>query len=45
MAWMPPEAFSDKFSEKSDIFSFAVLMYEVVSLQLPHAGKSTAAIT
>ena len=42
---MPPEAFSDKFSEMSDIFSFAVLMYEVMSLVLPHAGKSTVAIT
>ena len=45
LAWMPPEAFGGKFSEKSDIFSLAVLMYEVMSLQLPHAGKSTAEIT
>ena len=45
VAWMPPEAFSDKFSPMSDAFSFAVVMYEVTSLQLPHAGKSTVAIT
>ena len=45
LAWMPPEAFKGNFSEKSDIFSFAVLIYEVLSLILPHAGKSTAEIT
>ena len=45
MAWMPPEAFKGDFSEMSDMFSFAVLMYEVLSLILPHAGKSTAEIT
>ena len=42
LAWMPPEAFKGDFSEMSDMFSFAVLMYEVLSLVLPHAGKSTA---
>ena len=45
LAWMPPEAFEGDFSEMSDMFSFAVLMYEVLSLVLPHAGKSTAEIT
>jgi len=45
LAWMPPEAFRGKFSEKSDTFSFAVLMYEVLSLELPHTDKSTAEIT
>jgi serine/threonine protein kinase len=44
LAWMPPEAFEGDFSEMSDMFSFAVLMYEVLSLVLPHAGKSTAEI-
>ena len=29
LAWMPPEAFKGNFSEKSDIFSFAMLIYEV----------------
>ena len=45
LAWMSPEAFKGNFSEMSDVFSFAVLMYEVLSLILPHAGKSTAEIT
>jgi serine/threonine protein kinase len=45
LVWMPPEAFKGDFSEMSDMFSFAVLMYEVLSLKLPHAGKSTAEIT
>ena len=45
LAFMPPEAFKGRFSEKSDKFSFAVLTYEVVSLEMPHAGKSIAEIT
>jgi hypothetical protein len=45
LVWMPPKAFSGMFSKKSDMFSFAVLMYEVFSLILPYAGKSTAEIT
>ena len=45
LAWIPLEAFRGQFSEKSDKFSFAVLMYEVLSVILPHAGKSTAEIT
>jgi hypothetical protein len=43
-AWMPPEAFEGDFSEMSDMFLFAVLMYAVLSLVLPHTGKSTAEI-
>jgi len=35
LAWIPLEAFRGQFSEKSDKFSFAVLMYEVLSLKLP----------
>jgi len=45
LAFMPPEAFKGRFSEKSDKFSFAVLTYEVASLEMPHAGKSIAEIT
>ena len=45
LAWMPPEAFKGKFSEMSDMFAFAVLMYELMSLMLPHAGKSAAEIS
>jgi hypothetical protein len=45
LAWMPPEAFKGDFSEMSDMFSFAVLMSEVLSLKLQHAGKSTSEIT
>ncbi len=29
LAWMSPEAFKGNFSEKSDMFSFAMLIYEV----------------
>ena len=45
LAFMPPEAFKGKFSEESDMFSFAVVMWEVLSLKVPHDGKSMAEIT
>ena len=45
LAFMPPEAFNSEFSDKSDMFSFAVLTFEVLPLKVPQAGKSTAEIT
>jgi len=45
LAWMAPETFDGKYSEKSDVFSFAVLCFEAVTLSLPYVGKSTAEIT
>ena len=44
LAWMAPETFEGKYSNKSDVFSFALLIFEVVSLILPHADKSAAEI-
>ena len=45
LAWMAPETFDGKYSEKSDIFAFAVLCYEVMSRALPHANKSAAEVS
>jgi len=45
LAWMAPETFDGTYSEKSDVFSFAVLCFEVLSLSLPYVGKHTAEIT
>jgi len=45
LAWMAPETFDGIYSEKSDVFSFAILCFEVLSLSLPYAGKRTAEIT
>ena len=45
LAWMAPETFDGKYSEKSDVFAFAVLCYEVMSRALPHAGKSAAEVS
>ncbi len=40
LGWMAPEVFDGKFSQKSDVFSFTVLMFEIVSLKLPYDVKS-----
>ena len=45
LAWMAPETFDGQYSEKSDVFAFAVLTFEVLSFQLPFAGKSVPEIT
>jgi serine/threonine protein kinase len=45
LARMAPEVFDGKFSQKSDVFSFAVLTFEMVSLKLPHDDKSPQEIT
>ncbi|XP_027036613.1 inactive tyrosine-protein kinase 7-like [Pocillopora damicornis] len=42
LRWMPPEAiFDDDFSEKSDVWSFGVLVWEIYTLgQLPYHDRS-----
>lgn len=36
IAWMAPENLNLSYSEKSDIWSFGCLVYEVVTRKLPH---------
>jgi len=39
--WMSPESFLKKeYSKKSDVFSFGVLMWEIITRQEPWAGLS-----
>ena len=45
LSWNAPETFDGRYSEKSDVFAFAVLTFEVLSFQLPFAGKSVPEIT
>lgn len=45
LAWSAPETFDGKFSEKSDVFSFAVVVYEILTRKLPHEGKSPQEVT
>jgi serine/threonine protein kinase len=44
LAWKAPETFRDRYSEKSDVFAFGVLCFEVVSRQLPWEGVGQPAI-
>ncbi len=44
LAWMAPETFDDKYSEKSDSYAFGMVTYEVVTNKVPHFDKTRAAI-
>lgn len=35
---MAPEAIRQKFSEKSDVWSYGIVVWEIVAGQLPHRG-------
>ncbi|GAM23863.1 hypothetical protein SAMD00019534_070380 [Acytostelium subglobosum LB1] len=39
MAWMAPESFrGEKYTEKVDIYSFAILLWELITLKDPYCG-------
>jgi len=38
VAWMAPECFLQKYSSKSDVWSFGILLFEMLSGTVPHAG-------
>jgi len=43
--WMAPEALNQrKYSEKSDVWSFGVIIWEIVEREEPYAGFSLAQI-
>jgi serine/threonine protein kinase len=44
LAWSAPETFKGEYSEKSDTYAFAMVMYETLTFLRPHAGKSAAEI-
>lgn len=41
LAWMAPEMFSGTtYSEKIDVYSFAIVLYELVVREVPFAGEN-----
>ena len=40
MAWKAPGTFAGKYDEKSDIFSYGVTCFEMVSRKVPFEGKA-----
>jgi len=40
LQWMAPETFKGRYSQKTDVYSFAVLAFEVVTNKVPHEGLS-----
>lgn len=43
--WTAPEAASDKFSTKSDVWSFGIVLYEIITYgQEPYAGMTGAEV-
>lgn len=44
--WAAPEQFSDHphISKSVDIFAFAIVMWELVTLRVPHEGKGLAQV-
>eukprot|EP01044_Picomonas_judraskeda_P017759 COSAG03_NODE_3398_length_2040_cov_2.899021_1_plen_343_part_10 len=45
LAWKAPETFRGKYSDKSDIFGFAMIIYETVSRAAPFEGQFDPEIT
>jgi len=46
LAWMAPELFNlkPKFSTKSDIYAFGMIMWEIAARQIPYCGANPAVI-
>ena len=44
LAWKAPEVFAGRYSEKSDVFGFAVVCFEVITRQNPWEGLSQAEV-
>lgn len=40
LVWSAPESFFKQSDERSDVFSFSIVLYELASRSLPHTGKS-----
>lgn len=38
VAWMAPECFLQKYSSKSDVWSFGIVLYEMMAGTVPHRG-------
>jgi tRNA A-37 threonylcarbamoyl transferase component Bud32 len=38
VAWMAPECFLQRYSSKSDVWSFGILLFEMLTGNLPHRG-------
>lgn len=38
VAWMAPECFLQKYSSKSDVWSFGIVLYEMMAGVVPHRG-------
>lgn len=40
LAWSAPETFDGIFNERSDVFSFGIVLYEIASRTVPYTGVS-----
>ena len=44
LQWMVPETFKNKYSQKTDVYSFTVLVFEMTTNKVPYEGLSVSAI-
>jgi len=45
LSWIPPEIFNDeKYSQSADVYSFAIVMWEIMTKKIPYEGRPLTSI-